>query len=148
PQITLASTFVEEANNQENMGFKPASAAAPGAQAPRAWEGVRNLELGGGFQKSNTQQGEATARVPKPPLQPVPLTPLQSLLQPLAQPPMHPPMRPLMQHPAHPPLQLQPPLQPLPQPKRRRYRVTFTQLQLRELEAYFQRIQYPDVYAR
>ncbi|KAL6079773.1 hypothetical protein STEG23_023414 [Scotinomys teguina] len=43
---------------------------------------------------------------------------------------------------------VQPPMQPLRQPQPRSPPMTFTQLQLRELEAYFQRIQYPDLFAR
>ncbi|XP_052605128.1 homeobox protein ESX1 [Peromyscus californicus insignis] len=146
-QITLASTFLEGANYQENAGFEPANgeATAPVAEAPRAWEGVENLELGGSFPKPNIQQEkEAVAPMQQPPPESMPQPPLRPRVQvpmPRVQAPVQPPLPP-MQPAVH------PPMQPLPQPKPRRYRISFTQLQLRELEAYFQRIQYPDLFAR
>ncbi|XP_059106649.1 homeobox protein ESX1 [Peromyscus eremicus] len=155
-QITLASTFLEGTNYQENAGFEPANgeATAPVAEAPQAWEGVENLELGGSFPKPNIQQEkEAVApmqqpppeSMPQPPLQPRVLRPRVQAPMPRVQAPVQPPLPP-MQPAVHPPMH--PPTQPLPQPKPRRYRISFTQLQLQELEAYFQRIQYPDLFAR
>lgn len=37
---------------------------------------------------------------------------------------------------------------PLPAGRRRRSRTVFTQFQVQELEAFFRRVQYPDVFAR
>lgn len=172
-QITLASTFLEGTNHQENAGFEPANgeATAPVAEAPQAWKGVENLELGDSFPKPNNiqQEKEAVAPMQQPPPQSLPQPPLQPGVRPTIQPPLRPwvqaPMPPVrapmarvqapvqppvapMQPGVHPHPQMHPPMQPVPQPKPRRYRISFTQLQLRELEAYFQRIQYPDLFAR
>ncbi|XP_027287842.2 LOW QUALITY PROTEIN: homeobox protein ESX1 isoform X2 [Cricetulus griseus] len=149
-QITLASTFLEGTSDQENAGFESASEESdvPEAEATRAWDEVENPELGDEVPEPNIQpEEEAAAPEPLSPLPPLPPIPLQPPVQPRVQPPPQSTAAPAAAPPPQPPPP-QPPLQPQPQPKRRRYRISFTPLQLRELEACFQRIQYPDVLAR
>nr|XP_034341863.1 homeobox protein ESX1 [Arvicanthis niloticus] len=147
------SPFLEETNYLEPKGFEPArgEAAASVAEAPQAWNGNENR--GGGFLESNAQLGEADAA-------PVP----QSLMQPLMQPVAQSSPQPLPANLLQIPQQAQPQPQELPQeqPEQaeqaeqqagqqqnpRRYRICFTPFQLQELEAYFQRVQYPDLLAR
>lgn len=95
----------------------------------------------------------------KPPLQSLLATLLQAPLQPLPAKPLQAPQpsqeQPLQEQPQEQPQgqpqeqpQGQPQEQPQQEPKPRRYRICFTRFQLQELEAYFQRVQYPDLFAR
>ncbi|EDL23895.1 extraembryonic, spermatogenesis, homeobox 1, isoform CRA_a, partial [Mus musculus] len=148
PQHSLFnSMFLEEANYQEPEGFEPSrgEAAAPVAEAPQAWNGNENL--GGGFLESNAQLGEADAApvrqsLMRPLMQPV----AQSSPQPLPANPLQAPQQPEEQEEEE---EEQPgEEQPQQEPKPRRYRICFTPIQLQELEAFFQRVQYPDLFAR
>ncbi|XP_021009507.1 homeobox protein ESX1 [Mus caroli] len=138
------SMFLEETNYQEHEGFEPSrrEAATPVAEARQAWNGNENL--GGGFLESNAQLGEADA-VPVP----------QSLMRPLMQPVAQSSPQPLLANPLQAPQQPEEQEeeqpgeeQPQQEPKPRRYRICFTPIQLAELEAFFQRVQYPDLFAR
>ncbi|XP_021044359.1 homeobox protein ESX1 [Mus pahari] len=140
------STFLEEANYQESEGLEPSrgEAAAPVTEALQAWNGNENL--GGGFLESNAQLGEADAA-------PVPQSLMRPLMRPLPanqpQAPQQPPEQP-QEQPEDEQLEEEQPEEEQPQqePKPRRYRICFTPIQLQELEAFFQRVQYPDLFAR
>lgn len=147
PNSLFNSTVLEETNYQEPEGLEPARAAAPVAEAPQAWNGNENL--GGGFLESNAQLGEADAA-------PVPRSLMRPLMQPAAQSSLQPLPQPLPANPLQAPQQPQEQLdeaqpgeeQPQQIPKPRRNRIIFTPIQLQELEAFFQRVQYPDLLAR
>ncbi|EDL88004.1 rCG56877, partial [Rattus norvegicus] len=93
------SMFLEETNYQEPKELEPASkeAAAPVAEAPRAWKGNENL--GGGILESNAQLGEADAT-------PMPQSLMRPLMQPVARSSLQPPLQSLPPNPLQ--LQLQP----------------------------------------
>lgn len=151
PDSLFNSTVLEETNYQEPKGFEPARAAAPVAEAPQAWN--RNENLGGGILESNAQLGEADAApVPQSAMRPLMQPVAQSSLQPLPANPRQPLPANLVQAPQQPQEQLEEEQpgeeQPQQDPKPRRYRISFTPIQLQELEAFFQRVQYPDLFAR